>query len=212
MRNACIKRWIRPISRSGILFSSILILYCIFTVPPVTAIRIDRILAVVNEKIISLSDVEAYQVILGEGRSQQTVLQELIDQRLLLGEASKFKFTEPSAKAVETALRQLEDGWESREKLDQMLAQLNISQEDLQNLIKTHITATEVIHQRINFFVFVSPDEIERYYQQHTDEFSGLPFDQAQLEIQDVLNRKKAETKRKEYLDRLRARAKILIN
>jgi len=178
----------------------------------ISAEVVDRIMAIVSDEIIALSDVKTYQTFFGNGRDTEANLEELIDQKLFLSEAQKFKLEDPPAETMEEAYRQLEAHMGGREPLVEKLKQFAMSEDDLLVQIQERLVVAQFIDQRINFFVFVSPNEVKEYYRKHADEFQDLSFDQAQSEIQDVLNRKKAELRRKEYLDRLKARATIQLN
>jgi peptidyl-prolyl cis-trans isomerase SurA len=200
--------------RCGTFFclSMLIWMTCLVSPSKSRAEMVDRILAVVNDEIIALSDLNNYQAFFGEEREPHVILEELIDQKLLFAEAQKFRLDEPSSEEVEAAYRKLEARLGGLEAMKETRKQLALSEQDLQVQIKARLMATQLIDQRVNFFIFVSPKEVEDYYQKHADEFSGRPPDQARSEIQDGLKQKRAELKRKDYLDRLKARATIEMN
>jgi parvulin-like peptidyl-prolyl isomerase len=170
----------------------------------------DRILAVVNNKIITLSDARKYQVLFGEGRDEKAILEELIDQKLLLAEAEKFGVQEPSQEKTDAAYQELIRRLQEKE--DGSFQPMALDEAEIRQLLKAHLMVQELLNQRVNFFVFVTPEEVETYYEGHAEEFSGTSLEQARSKIEDLLTRQKAEAKRKDYLDRLRSRATIRVN
>jgi hypothetical protein len=173
---------------------------------------VDRILAVVNDEIIALSDVKTYQTFFGEGRDTQATLDDLIDQKLLFKEAQKFRLDVPSEEAVEDEYHKLEARLGGRDVLAETLKPFALTEQDLLDQIQARMIVTQLIDQRVNFFIFVPPNEVEDYYKKHADEFSGRPLDQVRSEIQDLIIERKGKRKRKDYIDRLRARATIQMN
>lgn len=172
----------------------------------------DRILAVVNNEIITLSDVQRYQPLFGEGQDAQAVLNVLIDQKLLMSEARKFEIPEPSDEAVDAAYQDLVQRFEDKEALTKTVERTGLSELELRQQLKARLRVGELLDQRVTFFVFVAPQEVEAYYEEHADDFRGQSAEQARSVIQDLLMRQKADLKRQEYLDRLRARATIRVN
>ena len=201
--------------RSGRLLVSFVLFHGILWLAgsgPAASEWVDRILAVVNNEIITLSDVQKNQTLFGEGQDAQVMINELIDQKLLMSEARKFEIPEPSDDSVDAAYQDLVRRFEDKEALTKTVEQMGLSELELRLQLKARLRVGELLDQRVTFFVFVAPQEVEAYYEEHADDFSGQSAEQAKSAILDLLTRQKAELKRKEYLDRLRSRATIRIN
>jgi len=173
---------------------------------------VERILAVVNGKIITLSDLNTYRTFFGRNRDDETILEELIDQKLLLDEAEKFQFSDPPKEAIEAANQKKVIEFGNPQKLAEAREDHGITEEDLLGMIRSRLITAQLIDQRVNFFVFLSPRNIQDYYRDHASEYNGRPLVEVQSEIQDLLTRQKTEAKRKAYLNRLKRRATISIN
>jgi len=174
----------------------------------------DRIMAVVNNQIISLSDVRKYREVFlaGARPDDSVVLNELIDQKLLLDEAKKLEISPPSNEQIESALNKLRARFGRPETFSLLKERLSLTDEELRRQIEQQLLVQKLVQERIAFFVFVSPEEINTYYEEHPDEFKGQSLDAAQPEITKILTDEKGKQKLKDYLDRLRAKANIRIN
>lgn len=192
----------------------------------VGAILLDRILAVVNGEVISLSEVERELFffrnarplaadVLQSGFSDEAIqqgIQELIDLKLLLSEARRFDVEEPSEAQVQEKLDSIRNRFSSPQTFENALRHLTTSVEDLRQKIREHWQVDRFIEQRIRFFVIVLPDEISRYYSENQERFEGKPLEEVEPEIQKLLAEKKEEEKLKEYLSKIKAKASIQVN
>lgn len=181
---------------------------------PVPAVVADRILAVVNHEVISLSDVQNYREIFVEKHDADdvTALNALIDQKLLLAEAKKLETAPPSEDEIADAYKKLRLRFGRPETFGLLKTRLALSDEEIKEQIKHQVLIHKLIEQRIHFFVFVTPEEIEAYYQEHLGEFKNQTPEAARKAIQDIRTAEKAQLKLKNYVDRLRAKADIRIN
>jgi peptidyl-prolyl cis-trans isomerase SurA len=200
----------RGLIRPGISLTALLLSFCFAGAVP--ARLVDRILAVVNGEIITMTDVQDYQTLFLPDADLQTVMEELIDQKLLSAEARKFGQPLPSQKSVDEDRGKLAERKGGSSALVNLLNRLSLTENDLTEMIKNRILANQLLDQQVNFFVFVSGREIDDYLQSHPEEFSGMTTDEARRIIQDRLARKKSETRRRDYIRRLRDRAVIRIN
>ena len=173
---------------------------------------VDRILAVVNNEVIALSDVQKYQTLFRKEDDTNDILKELIDQKLILAEAKKFEIPPPPEEAVQKESEKLMTRLGGEAALEELLKRIILSEAEVRELIQARLTVQQILEERINFFIFVSPREVDAYYQAHAGEFDGLSPDEARGAIQKQLTQSKTKTKREDYLDRLRKRAKVRIH
>jgi peptidyl-prolyl cis-trans isomerase SurA len=178
------------------------------------AIVADRILAVVNREVIALSDVQKYREVFVEKRDadDSSALKELMDQRLLLAEAKKLEILPPSEDEIARAYKKLRLRFGRPETFELLKTRLALTDDEIEEQIKQQLLIHKLIEQRIYFFVFVTPEEIEAYYQEHLGEFKNQTPEAARKVIQDIRTAEKSQQKLKDYLDRLRAKADIRIN
>ncbi|MBI3595829.1 MAG: hypothetical protein HY203_01590 [Nitrospirae bacterium] len=181
---------------------------------PVPAIMADRIMAVVNNEVIALSDVQKYREVFVEkhGTDDSAVLNDLIDQKLLLAEVKKLEIPPPSAEDVDRAYKKLRLRFGRSETFELLKARLSLTDAEIEQQLKQQLTVNKLIEQRIQFFVFVTPEEIDRYLQDHSEEYKSEKPEDARKAIQDLLIAEKGDIKLKDYLSRLRTRANIRIN
>ena len=187
-------------------------LLIIFFWSAVHAELVDRILAVVNGEIITKSDLEDYQTLFEKDKDPSSLLEDLIDQKLLLNEARKFEVPVPSELAIQKAYQDLESRFGGTNPFEDFLNRIGLSGKTVHDLIRIRLWVNQLLEQRINFFVFVSPHDIEAYLASNPDRFAEMSPDEARVATQDSLIRKKSEKRHKNYLDRLRHRASILMN
>ena len=198
------------INRFGILWIAPFLSFCLAGIA--TAQLVDRILAVVNGEIVTMSDVTEYQELFMPESDSQTVLEKLIDQKVLSSEARKFGFASPSEDSVDESRRKLEERLGGPTALENLLNRLSLIENDLNEMIKVRLMVADLMEQQVNLFVFVSGQDIDEYYRSHKEEFSDVSPDEARSMIQERLVRQRSEAKRRDYIRRLRDRAVIRIN
>ena len=180
---------------------------------PAPAIIADRIMAIVNNEVIALSDVQKYREVFVEKRDTDdtTALNDLIDQKLLLAEAKKLEIPPPSAEEVDRAYKKLQLRFGRVETFELLKTRLALTDAEIEQQLSKQLTVNKLIEQRIQFFVFVTPEEIDRYLQDHSETYKGENPEETRKAVQDLLIREKGNQKLKDYLSRLRSRANIRI-
>ncbi len=186
------------------------------------AIVLDRVLAVVNGEIISLSDVESELIFFDQvnpapekGFSDSDIqagIQKLIDHKLLLAEAKRFDVENPTPKQIQENLEETQKRFSTPGGFEKALRQNAMTLEDLKQKIAEHLIVDRFIDQRIRFFVIVLPEEIASYYAEHQADFQGRPLDEVEKDIERILLEQKEKTKLEDYLTKLRTKANVQIN
>jgi peptidyl-prolyl cis-trans isomerase SurA len=155
------------------------------------AVILDRIVAVVNDDVITLTEVqeEGLQAIrkimqeaLGMERERQLrsterqILDELILRRLQLQEAQKEK-TEVTPAEIQNAIEELKkrNGLVSNEDLKAALSRELLSEEQFRRGITEQITLTKLVARRIRAKVVVLDEEVQQYYEQQQAQFKEIP-------------------------------------
>jgi len=177
------------------------------------AVVFNNIAGVIDGEIIPYWSVLIEKAFNLTGGSDKEVLQKIIDRRLLLKEAEKFKITETSQdnKNIQKVLQDIKES-SGEDKFNRLLQEYELKETDLLNLIKNRIIVERFIDFRINFFVVVSDDAIKAYYNDHRDEYGDKVLDDVSEQIKAILFKTESNRRLEDYLDQLRRNAKISIN
>ncbi len=190
-----------------------------FSLPfkPVSGRVIDQILAVVNGHLITQSDLRIQTLFslefpLLEEKEKNNHLQFAIDQVLLLEDAEKFATGKPTSEEINEVWKKTESTAGSEEKLTLLLSREGISKNDLKELISRYLLSKKFVEQRINYFIFISDNEIESYYNDHPADWNGSPLEMVRARIYSALFEQKRKDKLEEFLIKRRSKASIRIN
>ncbi|MBI4457203.1 MAG: SurA N-terminal domain-containing protein [Acidobacteria bacterium] len=215
----------RRIVRSSWLAVSFLLM--IGALPAFRAEIVDRVAAVVNDRVITLSDVEwsfiYSQTALPDDAAKRKKatddrLNQMIEQELAAQEVEK----EPSfvlrEEEVAAELKKLELRHGGREKLESEAGQMGLSQDQLRLTIRRQLSVLKFIDLRIRPFVIVLPDEIATYYRETLVpelKDKGIstppPQDEVREQIEKLLIEQKVDQELDQWLSNARKRAKIFI-
>jgi|WetSurSiteA1Bulk_404760.scaffolds.fasta_scaffold00584_9 parvulin-like peptidyl-prolyl isomerase len=144
-------------------------------ITPSFALIVDRILATVNDEIITYAD---YVRFTGKSMNMtdqdwvdEELLRRLIEDRMILSEAKK-KGIQTSEEEIDKALEefQKEQGL-SREDLEKGLKEEGLTLRMYRNSMREKITLSKLVHDEVDAKVFVAEKEIEDYFNSHKQEF-----------------------------------------
>lgn len=180
---------------------------------------LDGIEAVVNGEVITMSELDRAVMVEAErlgmspediGReTRRKILDAVIDRELLLAEARKFNIVDVSDKEVDAAFEGIEKRFGSTGELVRALDEHEMTIDELRDNIRDQITAVKYVDRRIRFFVRVTLNEQEEYYEKNRDEFGGRPFEEVSGDIRALLVERRTNEKLDEYMDSLREKADI---
>lgn len=188
-------------------------------VPARAAEIIDRVMAVVNGSIVTLSDVQAgirlgvVAVPAGPGRDT-AVLDKLIERRLTLTEVNRYGPGEPSAAVVDERLRAVRARFTSEEALTAVLAEVGVTPDQLRTFVRDDVRIETYIQQR---FAGGAPTEAEilEYYRAHPEAFMrgglALTYQEAHDDARAAVIRERRERLAQEWIAGLRRRADVTI-
>jgi len=182
---------------------------------------IDRIAAVVNEYVITLSDVKIAasfdlfdDEILSQEKDSLVILDWLINQKLVIGLTQESSPIEPEA--VEAAYQSLLFKL-GNEAVKAKLDMFGLQKKDLQAYLFEKILFQRIIEDRFGLAVRVSLKEIEDYYRekfvlsQNPKNSEPSPLMEVLEEIESAIKKKKIKTLVEEWLKNLRREADIQI-
>ena len=186
--------------------------------PSARAEIIDRILAVVDTQIITLSDARAalrFGLVPEDVSLDPTgaALQRLIDRRLMLAEVDRYAPPEPSESAVNGRLAAVERRFKDALALEIALNQSALTREELRRQLRDTLRIEAYLQQRFSTAVQVSDDDAVRYYREHPEDFMRdgqlRPLD----EVRDIARTRVIENQRaafvRQWMDGLRRRGSV---
>jgi len=119
---------------------------------------IDRIMAVVNGKIITLSDVRKERAVASAfgdaaeaSKDDAAILQDLVERLLVEGEISQFPDIEVTDAEVDAALRDVSPG-------------TGVPQSDVRDALKRRILRARYFDYRFRQFIRAEDEDIQKYY------------------------------------------------
>nr|NIP31461.1 hypothetical protein [Candidatus Dadabacteria bacterium]NIT14324.1 hypothetical protein [Candidatus Dadabacteria bacterium] len=134
---------------------------------------IDRVVAIVNDDLITLSDLNAYLSSLPEQTvdiDEDRALNDLIEQMILTQEAAKLGITVTENeinRSIENVKAKL---GMSDEQLNEMLAKQKLTQEQFRNQWRLQILSGKLVSSLVKGRIAVTDEEIENLYTQYYGE------------------------------------------
>ena len=178
---------------------------------------IERIVAVVNDDIITLSELKAvslpylakmmskFSATFTDEEIKETerqILNQMIDEKLVNQEAERLKI-EITEKEVTLASQEVRGRAQlTEEQFEQALAEEGMTMESYQKQLRGEMKKMRLIDQEIKAKVFVTKKEIDEYYKAHKDEYNAPP----EVRLQQILLLTPAEATPQE-VEQIRERA-----
>jgi len=154
--------------------------------PPASAEIVDKISIVVNDEIITESEIQnAIQPVYEKYRSlysgkklvekleeaRQKIAEQIIEDRLILSEAKKSGI-KVDDKEVDLKLEEVVTRAGSRQAFETALAEQRMNLKDLKARYKEQIMARRFIDQKIGSRIMITPVDIAKYYNENLADFS----------------------------------------
>lgn len=178
--------------------------------PAASCLIIDRIVAVVNDEVITQREVAHLLVPIYEeykreytgerlegkvAEAENMVIDQLIDDKLILSEAKR-QGVEAKDKEIALKLQTIKDKFETEERFREALAQENISLSELRNRIKNDIIKSKLVRKEMGIKVEMTPSEVRRYYDEHIADF----VETEKVKVYNILIKKEKERTKNEAL------------
>ncbi|MFH0732736.1 MAG: peptidylprolyl isomerase [Candidatus Omnitrophota bacterium] len=167
---------------SGLVF----ILFCAVFLPPVyCAQTVDKIVAIVNDEIITQSELDEftaafiadYNLRYGSEMTQDKLdtakndaLNRLIEEKLIMQEANKRNIQVDEAD-IEDAVKSVKTKFESEEEFDKAISASGLTIDKLRAKYKNQLMIRELVNGIVSHNINVSPTQIAAYYYGHKNEF-----------------------------------------
>ncbi len=177
--------------RSGLLsLKKVLVLVVFFSLiaaSPARAKVMDRIVAVINDEVITLSELNAAVALArsslkddpsgrsGRKVSREKVLKDLVKEKLIKQASDKVGI-EVSEEEIDNAVKEIKDqnGFSQKELL-LALAASGLTYDEYRARLKEQIRSVKFMDMKFRSKIDIKPDEVDNYYRQHLDEFYGPP-------------------------------------
>lgn len=185
---------------------------------------LDRVVAVVDEDPILLSDLER-AISLGlverratesDGAFRRRALDELVAQRLRRHELDRFGFESLPVEQIERQLASVRARFASDAELDAELARLGLDRDGLRQLLAAQLATLVFVEERLGPRIFVGSEEIRRYYDDTLlPELARAgapvpPIEQVREQIRDVLTAAKMNEEIGRWTEELRREADVI--
>lgn len=183
---------------------------------------VDRVLAVVNDEVITLTDVKIYSIVaefMGDQtgkkeNDQEYYLEQMIDQKLVL---QMIKEDEEITEAEVMAFKNKIDESGRGDQFYASLSDLGLSYEDIRSYVEEILLLESIINQRFKRAASVSIREIEQYYRevyiprQQAEGLDLKPMVDILDEIETALKKEKIDKQVREWIANLKKEAEIEI-
>ncbi len=169
-----------------VVFPAILLCQLSFSAPVFGAEVLERILAVVNDEIITEQDLDVVMApLLSQYRTtyagpefaekaktaRQELLSRLIEERLVLSEAKREKVIVKDPE-VDEMMAEVRHKFPSREVYLKAIGDQGLTEKKLWNRFRDQLMTQKLIGYEVKSRVTVSPGEVSEYYKTHPEEFS----------------------------------------
>lgn len=181
---------------------------------------IDRVLAVVDNSVITQSDVVAamrlgLEKAPGAADPIAAVLDSLIERRLTLTEVDRYAPPEPSDADVNLRLEQVRLSFPSADAFRAVLAQTGLDEAQLRRHVRDDLRIDAYLQQRFGSAVQPSEEQTLDYYRAHPDQFSRAgtlrPYDDAHDDARRALVAERRRALIRDWVAGLRRRADISV-
>jgi hypothetical protein len=185
---------------------------------PAHAEIIDRILAVVENSIVTQSDLVAASRLGLEKAPQDAdpvaaILDKLIERRLMLIEVDRYAPPEPSPANIDLRLEQVRLSFPSAAAFQAVLKETGLDEAQLRRRLRDDLRIDAYQQQRFGTVVQPSEDQILEYYRAHPDEFTkdGVlrAFNDVHEDVRQALATERRSRAIREWSANLRRRANV---
>ncbi|HXV60287.1 MAG TPA: hypothetical protein VEK15_06300 [Vicinamibacteria bacterium] len=196
----------------------VLTLSCLLAPAAVHAELVDRIVAIVDQDVITLSEAEKAQQMAELRALPQTSLSEVVDrlieQRLIGREVERFSSEPVPEELVDRAFAEVRDRFSSDEEFHGAVSELALSTDEIKAELRLQIRVTRYLEKRFRALTYVSVDEVNRFFEEELlpDLPSGAappdPKEHAEA-IRRILAERKFNERVEQWIGELTSRARI---
>lgn len=196
-----------------------LLLGAVFLAGTARAEIVDRIAAVVDRDVITLSEAEQ-AVELRALRGQEAlplgdVVERLIEARLVEREVLRYPEESAPEERIEAVLDSMRTSFDSEAAFFEALSSRGLTEQELGMLVKKQLSIQRYLETRFRPLVYVTNDDVQRYYEEvllpdiETVGKSPPPLSSVEASIRRVLEEQSFNQRIDEWIDRLKSRSRI---
>ncbi|HVS02243.1 MAG TPA: hypothetical protein VMT16_05695 [Thermoanaerobaculia bacterium] len=185
---------------------------------------VDRVVAVVDDDPILLSDLErvialgvvAPQPEESEASLRRRVLEGLIEQRLRFHEVDRYGHQQLPVAAIQEQVAAIAGRFADEEDFAARLAELGMSRGDVEQLVVRQLQVLTFVDELLGARVFVGLDEIQRYYEEvlvprlAAAGESAPPLEQVREQIRSLLREERLNQELQRWTAELRRQADVI--
>lgn len=199
-----------------------LILLLMFFALPAMAVTVDRIAAVVDQQVLTVSEITQMveirffpRLAKSEDDHRREVLDALIAQTLRYRDVERFGAEDIPRDSIEARVEEIKRRFASEAEFDAALARAELTLDEVRTLAKRQLQVEAYIQERFAPLVFVSADDIEEYYrgpwtQQRRERGLAVPpLGEVRDEIRDALRGSRLQDEIEKWTSQLRERARV---
>jgi hypothetical protein len=190
---------------------------------PAVAVTVDRIAAVIDQQVLTvsevsqLSEVRFFPRVAGHNDDdyRHDILEALIAQALRYRDVERFGAQDIPKDSIEARLVEIQHRFASPAELDAALAHAELTLDELRTLIKRQLQVEAYIQERFAPLIFVSNDDIASYYngpwrqQRVTRGLAVPPLADVREEIRTLIRSRQLDQQIETWTTQLRARANV---
>ncbi|MFB3905513.1 MAG: SurA N-terminal domain-containing protein [Acidobacteriota bacterium] len=186
---------------------------------------VDQIAAVVDEEVITFSDLQWLIDFRGfdvpDDPQQRrdfylSILDQVIEQKLIAMEAEQTPIISITNEDVEAQITAYKKRFPSEEQFREKLTEMQMSSYEFRQLIRRQLAVNEFIEKRFKPFIIVLPNEIEEYYRQEflpklKELNQPIPsLDVVEESIRQILTEQRTNEELERWLRTARRRARVI--
>jgi hypothetical protein len=192
------------------------------SVPPASAVTVDRIAAVVDRQVLTVSEIGQMVEIRFFPRTAQSeddhrreVLDSLIAQALRLRDVERFGAQDIPRDTIEARVVEIQKRFPSEAEFLAALARAELTLDEVRALAKRQLQVEAYIQERFAPLVFISNEEVAEYYRgpwsaQRRDRGLGVPpLESVREEIRTAVRSSRLQEEIGKWTAQLRARANV---
>ncbi len=191
----------------------------------VGAADIDRVLAAVNGKVITESDLRIARNLntllmfgkrqAGGDPSPAEELNRLIDLELIRQELENFPLESEEQAQIEARVEELKGGYAEIGGIEPIMRGLGLQAGELQSYLRLQASILRFVNVRFRPFASVAPEEVQAYYrdkllprlmQEHS---AAPPLDQVKPDIENILKEEKVNASLDDWIREIRSHSRI---
>lgn len=199
------------------------LLFAFSLTAPAGAVTVDRIAAVVDQQVLTVSEVNQMAQVRflarTAGRSdddyRHDILEGLIAQTLRFHDVQRFGAQDIPKDSIEVRLGEIQHRFARPAEFDNALARAELTLDDLRMLIKRQLQVEAYIRERFAPLIFVANDDIATYYngpwrQQRIERALPVPpLNDVREELRTLIRSRQLDEQVATWTEELRARANV---